>query len=265
MCFVHFIFVIFFLLFVDCRNDLFSALLFSSCVCGLFQSTSWSCCNWFVCHVGHKQRQCFLCCFMLPRILEMGMEALCFWVVCPSVRTCVWLESFSDHTHPFNGPFSGTTQVTPPLCFYRPDALPATQPTASKHWRCIKRWRCKKERKLTTPPCSQFLVSLQNVFALWLCPLSCLNFAYCMHEETHCLLQGAGVVETVSAESPAVSERRPVSATWRWLSLWHHRRMGQSVQQLSETVWLHERSQRMEHWGDAWQMFFTAYVVTRHC
>jgi len=80
------------------------------------------------------------------------------------------------HTHPFNGPFSGTTQVsryqkgrtnldfteardsewqwhqlghmqvctllqtdnhasTPPLCFYRPDALPAAQPTASKHWR----------------------------------------------------------------------------------------------------------------------------------
>jgi len=24
---------------------------------------------------------------------------------------------------------------TPPLCFYRPDALRATQPTASKHWR----------------------------------------------------------------------------------------------------------------------------------
>ena len=79
--------------------------------------------------------------------------------------------------HPFNGPFSGTTQVsqyqkgktnldfteardsewqwhqlghiqvctslqtdnhasTPPLqVFYRPDALPAAQPTASKHWR----------------------------------------------------------------------------------------------------------------------------------
>ena len=78
------------------------------------------------------------------------------------------------HTHPFNGPFSGTTQVsryqkgktdldfaeardsewqwhqlghmqvcillqrdnhasTPPLFFYRPDALPAAQPTASKH------------------------------------------------------------------------------------------------------------------------------------
>jgi len=77
------------------------------------------------------------------------------------------------HTHPFNGPLSGTTRVsryktnldfteardsewqwhqlgrmqvctslqtdnhasTPPLCFYRPDALPAAQPTASQHWR----------------------------------------------------------------------------------------------------------------------------------
>jgi len=78
------------------------------------------------------------------------------------------------HTHPFNGLFSGNTQVsryqkgktnldfteardselqwhqldhmqvctslqadnhasTPPLSFYRPDALPATQPTTSKH------------------------------------------------------------------------------------------------------------------------------------
>ena len=27
---------------------------------------------------------------------------------------------------------------TPPLCFYRPDALPAAQPTVSKHWRHIK-------------------------------------------------------------------------------------------------------------------------------
>jgi len=81
------------------------------------------------------------------------------------------------HTHPFNGPLSGTTQLsryqkgktnldftegrdsewqwyqlghmqacillqtdnhasTPPLkFFYRPDALPAAQPTLSKHWR----------------------------------------------------------------------------------------------------------------------------------
>ena len=80
------------------------------------------------------------------------------------------------HTHPFNGPLSGTTQVSQyqkgktnldftgardsewqwhqlGMCksaprsrqitmpaphhsvFYRPDALPAAQPTASKHWR----------------------------------------------------------------------------------------------------------------------------------
>ena len=81
------------------------------------------------------------------------------------------------HTHPFNGPLSGTTRVsqyqkgktnldfteardsewqwhhlgqmqvctsfqitdnhasTPHSVFYRPDALPAAQPTASKHWR----------------------------------------------------------------------------------------------------------------------------------
>ena len=81
---------------------------------------------------------------------------------------------YASHTHPFNGLFFGTTQVsryqkgktnldfteardsewqwhqlghmqvctllqtdthtsTPPLCFCRPDALPAAQPTASKH------------------------------------------------------------------------------------------------------------------------------------
>ena len=79
-------------------------------------------------------------------------------------------------THTFNGAFSGTTQVcryqkgktnldfteagdsewqwhqlgqvctllqtdnhtsTPPLSFYRPDAFPAAQPTASKHWRQV--------------------------------------------------------------------------------------------------------------------------------
>ena len=84
------------------------------------------------------------------------------------------LTNTHTHTHPFNGPFSGTTQVsryqkgktnldfteardsgwqwhqlgyvqvcislqvynhasTTPLSFYRSDALPAAQPTASKH------------------------------------------------------------------------------------------------------------------------------------
>ena len=82
--------------------------------------------------------------------------------------------NLAQHTHPFNGPFSGTTWVsrhqkgktnldfteardsewqshqlghmqvctslqtdnhasTPPFSFYRPGALPAAQPTASKH------------------------------------------------------------------------------------------------------------------------------------
>jgi len=87
---------------------------------------------------------------------------------------CQWLGLAHTHTHPFNCPFSGTTQVsryqkgktnldfteardsewqwhqlgrmqvctllqtdnhtnTPPLLFYSPDALPAAQPTVSKH------------------------------------------------------------------------------------------------------------------------------------
>jgi len=33
---------------------------------------------------------------------------------------------------------------TPPLIFYRPDALPATQPTASKHWRPTQNTYCPK-------------------------------------------------------------------------------------------------------------------------
>jgi len=101
----------------------------------------------------------------------------------PKCRTyeyhTVWEHT---HTHPFNGPFSGTTRVsryqkgktnldftgardsewqwhqlghvqtictsfqtdnhtnTSSLNFYRPDALPDTQPTVSKHWR-HKHWR----------------------------------------------------------------------------------------------------------------------------
>ena len=93
------------------------------------------------------------------------------------LRTDLFLPTHTNtHTHPFNGPFSRTTQVgryqkgrtnldfteardsewqwhqlgicksaprsrqiTMPTphhsVFYRPDALPATQPTVSKHWR----------------------------------------------------------------------------------------------------------------------------------
>jgi len=40
---------------------------------------------------------------------------------------------------------------TPPLSFYRPDALPAAQPTASKHWTQMQGWKvnAKYYRKLT--------------------------------------------------------------------------------------------------------------------
>jgi len=67
--------------------------------------------------------------------------------------------------------------------------------------------------------------------------LACCRYGMC------CLLQSSGIVEPVSAEGSAVSERCSVSAAWRWLSLRHGRRVGQSVQQLPETVWLHEWSE----------------------
>jgi len=46
-------------------------------------------------------------------------------------------EKKHTRTHPFNGPFSSRQTTMPEprhLVFYRSDALPATQPTASKHW-----------------------------------------------------------------------------------------------------------------------------------
>ena len=109
-----------------------------------------------------------------PRITDVQLK---FYREYASERSNhLWWFAPSSHlnTHPFNGPFSGTTQVsryqkgktnldfteardsewqwhqlghmqvctslqtdnhtsTPPLCFYRPGALPAAQPTASKH------------------------------------------------------------------------------------------------------------------------------------
>ena len=38
-----------------------------------------------------------------------------------------------------------TLSSTPPLSFYRPDALPAAQPTASKHWRQKVFFKCRKK------------------------------------------------------------------------------------------------------------------------
>ena len=122
---------------------------------------------------------CFcVCCFI---------TTLNCWIECHWIKLLELAKTTGKHTescihnyyttlHPFNGPFSGTTQVsqyqkvkpiwillkqetvsgsgiswaicksaprsrqitTPALhhsVFYRPDALPAAQPTASKHWR----------------------------------------------------------------------------------------------------------------------------------
>ena len=105
--------------------------------------------------------RCKLLWFFLPKCIYTGQPE-------PDIK----------YIHPFNGPFSRTTQVswyqkgktnmdfteardsewqwhqlgnmqictslqtdnhanTPPLSFYRPDALPAAEPTASKHWSAI--------------------------------------------------------------------------------------------------------------------------------
>jgi len=106
------------------------------------------------------------------------------------------------HTHPFNGPFSGTTwvgryqkgntnldfteardserqwhqlghmqvctslQTTMPAphrsVFYRPDALPTAQPTASKHWREVCGDQCYYINSTTQPqPTTHFMAIIQ--------------------------------------------------------------------------------------------------------
>jgi len=118
--------------------------------------------------------------------------------------TCHWKKhnhTTHTHTHPSNGPFSGTTQVsryqkgktsldfteardsewqwhqpgrmqvytslqtnnhasTHHSVFYRPDALPAAQPTASKHWR-HQHWRHQLEKYLN--------LNLANFFKFCIC------------------------------------------------------------------------------------------------
>jgi len=115
----------------------------------------------------------------------------------------IWQINTDTHTQPFYGPFSGTTQVSwcqkrtsglyvqgkinrgrhtdhpsgltsahlhhPPF-FYRPDALPAAQPTVSEQWRqiwqmkprvlsfirymCVMSWsRCESVSSLWRPHC----------------------------------------------------------------------------------------------------------------
>jgi len=140
---------------------------------------------------------------------------------------------YNTHTHPFNGPLSGTTQVgwyqkgktnldftgardsewqwhhlghmqvstslqtTTPAphysVFYRPDALPAAKPTASKAAKALKAYitKCKyykeKTNRFTIENCSKYL----KIFTQFLCSfqffLQCYNFT--METYTHINLQ----------------------------------------------------------------------------
>jgi len=118
----------------------------------------------------------------LGKVVPQSLVKNCYTVpvtqwkhLCIEGQHCASVETVTHtHTHPFNGPLSGTIRVsqyqkgkinldfteardsewqwqqlghvqvctslqtdnhtsTPPLSFYRPDALPAAQPTASKH------------------------------------------------------------------------------------------------------------------------------------
>jgi len=135
------------------------------------------------------------------------------------LRTDLCIAHTDTHTHPFNGPLSGTTQVSRyqqgkpiwilpkqetvsgsgvswAICksaprsrqiampaphhsvFYRPDGLPATQPTASKHWRqdlCVAQcWVISSWLTLLTPVVlmliyqSVSLVALLIMCTVWL-------------------------------------------------------------------------------------------------
>ena len=118
----------------------------------------------------------FACTTRRSGLPAVGNTSLSLPVTDANVTTVVIIVMVHTHTHthPFNGPLSGTTQVsryqkgktnldftgardsewqwhrlgsmqvctslqtdnhtsTPLLSFYRPDALPATQPTVSKH------------------------------------------------------------------------------------------------------------------------------------
>jgi len=122
------------------------------------------------CHVPGLTRPVLLRQTVHPQS-NFKLQRFCTHATCNSARLAMDTHT---HTHPFNGPLSGTTQVslyqkgksnldfigardsewqwhqlghmqvctslqrdnhasTPLLSFYRPDALPAAQPTASKH------------------------------------------------------------------------------------------------------------------------------------
>jgi len=68
----------------------------------------------------------------------------CCFNACSKVSLIYCAEPTTTHTHPFNGLFLGlpgwaSTRVAKPIS-YKPDALPAAQPTASRDWR-HEHWR----------------------------------------------------------------------------------------------------------------------------
>ena len=83
---------------------------------------------------------------------------------------------------------------TPPLFFYRPDALPAAQPTASKHWRhCSIRVKYVEVTKKSKPAVGSERLNAvanltQRIVQLWLqTAVSCLTAA--KHAAYMCLMQ----------------------------------------------------------------------------
>ena len=78
---------------------------------------------------------------------------------------------------------TGNHASTPPLSSYRPDALPAAQPTASKHWRHVQynrskiaSTRCWATQKLLTQSCNWRADHFQNLSTL-LWSIACLIYS----------------------------------------------------------------------------------------
>jgi len=132
---------------------------------------------------------------------------------------CYFMYNAYNYAHPFNGPLSGTTRVSwyqkgktnldfteardsewqrghmqvctslqtdttrAPHCsvFYRPDALPATQPTATKHWRQmpITTWAvikfCCCLVSVGRPP-NSYTISVWACHGLCTCMSACVSF-----------------------------------------------------------------------------------------
>ena len=184
------------------------------------------------------------------------------WVDC-----CFKKKTKHTHTHPFNGPLSGTTRVsryqkgktnldfteardsewqwhplgymqvctllqtdnhasTPPLSFfYRPDGLPAAQPTASKHWRQF------KKRQTTSINITQYFVTqchknsatqLKFWYKLYhaKCHLIPSNKFYYAANLKHCAFSTLTLLAGRQEGHPACKKLSP--GVLVWLSVWSY-------------------------------------------